>query len=111
MKKEDALAKLKEYEEKSFALGHAMGLLYYDGATTAPKDAVKARVHSLGTISGMAYDLTTSPETVEMLEALIGVKDELDEITRRKVTELYRDYDRTRKIPADEYVEYQRLVS
>lgn len=111
MKKEDALAKLKEYEAKSFALGHAMGLLYYDGATTAPKDAVKARVHSLGTISGMAYDLTTSPETVEMLEALIGVKDELDEITRRKVTELYRDYDRTRKIPADEYVEYQRLVS
>lgn len=33
----EALEKLKTYEQTSFALGHAMGLLYYDGVTVAPK--------------------------------------------------------------------------
>lgn len=35
----EALEKLKTYEQTSFALGHAMGLLYYDGVTVAPKGA------------------------------------------------------------------------
>ena len=30
-----ALQKLKEYERRGFALSHASGLMYYDGATTA----------------------------------------------------------------------------
>jgi Zn-dependent M32 family carboxypeptidase len=35
----EALEKLKSYEQTSFALKHAMGLLYYDGVTAAPKGA------------------------------------------------------------------------
>ena len=35
----EALEKLKSYEQTSFALSHAMGLLYYDGVTAAPKGA------------------------------------------------------------------------
>ena len=39
----EALEKLKTYEQTSFALGHAMGLLYYDGVTVAPKGAAAVR--------------------------------------------------------------------
>lgn len=33
----EALEKLKSYEQTSFALSHAMGLLYYDGVTAGPR--------------------------------------------------------------------------
>ena len=38
-----ALQKLKEYERRGFALYHASGIIYYDGATTAPKGSAGVR--------------------------------------------------------------------
>ncbi|MBQ9993402.1 MAG: carboxypeptidase M32, partial [Clostridia bacterium] len=107
----DAIQKLSAYEKTSFALGHASGLIYYDGATTAPKDSASVRGVTLGELSRISYELTTSPETVEMLETLMADIDSLDAVTKRKVSELYRDYDRTRRIPVDEFVAYQQLCS
>ncbi len=107
----EALKKLEAYEKASFALSHASGLIYHDAVTLAPKDSARVRAVSLGELSRMSYELSTADETVKMLETLAAAKDELDAVTRRKVTELYRDYDRTRRIPKDEYVAYQQLVS
>ena len=81
----EALEKLKSYEQTSFALSHAMGLLYYDGVTAA--------------------------DTVEMLETLMAARTELDDVTRRKVEEYWRSYDRTRRIPQEEFVAYQKLTT
>lgn len=106
-----ALQKLKEYEKRSFALYHASGLMYYDGATTAPKGSAGVRAITLGELSRMSYELTTAKESIEMLECLIAHFDELDPVTRRKASELYRDYERTHKIPIDEFVAYQQLCS
>lgn len=105
----EALEKLKSYEQTSFALKHAMGLLYYDGVTAAPKGAAAVRGDTTGELSRIDYQLTTAPDTVEMLETLMAARTELDEITRRKVEEYWRDYDRTRRIPEEEFVAYQRL--
>ena len=105
----EALGKLKSYEQTSFALSHAMGLLYYDGVTAAPKGAAAVRSDTTGELSRIDYQLTTAPDTVEMLETLMAARTELDEITRRKVEEYWRDYDRTRRIPEEEFVAYQRL--
>ncbi len=33
---QEALEKLQGYEKATFALNHATGLMYYDGATIAP---------------------------------------------------------------------------
>ena len=46
-----ALQKLKEYERRGFALYHASGLIYYDGATTAPKGSAGVRAITLGELS------------------------------------------------------------
>lgn len=105
----EALEKLKSYEQTSFALKHAMGLLYYDGVTAAPKGAAAVRGDTTGELSRIDYQLTTAPDTVEILETLMAARTELDEITRRKVEEYWRDYDRTRRIPEEEFVAYQRL--
>ena len=105
----EALEKLKTYEQTSFALGHAMGRLYYDGVTVAPKGAAAVRGDTSAELSRIDYQLTTAPETVEMLETLMAAREELDAVTRRKVEEYWRSYDRTRRIPEEEFVAYQRL--
>ena len=105
----EALEKLKSYEQTSFALRHAMGLLYYDGVTAAPKGAAAVRGDTTGELSRIDYQLTTAADTVEMLETLMASREELDSVTRRKVEEYWRDYDRTRRIPEEEFVAYQRL--
>ena len=86
-----ALQKLKEYERRGFALSHASGLMYYDGATIAPKGSAGIRAITLGELSRMSYELTTAKESIEMLECLMAHSDELDPVTRRKASELYRD--------------------
>ena len=107
----EALEKLKSYEQTSFALSHAMGLLYYDGVTAAPKGAAAVRSDTTGELSRIDYQLTTAPDTVEMLETLMAARTELDAVTRRKVEEYWRSYDRTRRIPEEEFVAYQKLTT
>ena len=107
----EALEKLKSYEQTSFALSHAMGLLYYDGVTVAPKGAAAVRSDTTGELSRIDYQLTTAPDTVEMLETLMAARTELDDVTRRKVEEYWRSYDRTRRIPEEEFVAYQKLTT
>ena len=106
---QEALEKLQGYEKATFALNHATGLMYYDGATTAPKGTAELRGSTLGELSRMGYELTTAPETVEMLRTLMENREELEPITRRKAEELWRDYDRTHRVPVAEYVAYQEL--
>ena len=106
---QEALEKLQGYEKATFALNHATGLMYYDGATIAPKGTAELRGSTLGELSRMGYELTTAPETVEMLRTLMENREELDPVTRRKAEELWRDYDRTHRVPVEEYVAYQEL--
>ena len=77
-----ALQKLKEYEKRSFALYHASGLIYYDGATTAPKGSAGVRAITLGELSRISYEHTTAKESIEMLECLMAHSDELDPAAR-----------------------------
>ena len=106
-----ALEKLKAYEQASFALGHAQGLMFYDGATVAPSGSANVRANTLAELSRMSYELTTSPETVEMLETLKANLASLDKVTARKVSELCRERERTDRIPKEEFIAYRRLMT
>ena len=54
---QEALEKLQGYEKATFALQHAAGLMYYDGATTAPKGTAELRGRTLGELSRMGYGI------------------------------------------------------
>ena len=107
---DQAKEKLAAYEKTTFAYEHAMGILYYDGSTAAPRGSAGIRASTLGELARLQYNLTTAPETVEMLETLRAA-DGLDSITARKVSELWRNYDQTRRIPVDLFVGHQTLCS
>ena len=103
-------AKLYEVQSRLSAYNHAMALIYYDGATTAPKKTAENRAHALGILSEESYKISTSNEVVSLLEELEGEKDALSEKDRRVVELMYRDIKEMKQIPMDEYVAYQELL-
>ena len=110
MELKDALTKLSALQAKMSAYGHAMSLIYYDGATTAPKGTAQNRGQTLSVLSEETYKLSTGEETVELLEYLDAHKDELDEKNARIVLLMLKDIREMQKIPMDEYIAYQQLM-
>lgn len=108
---DEAIKSLMALQAKLAAYGHAMGLLFYDGATTAPKGTAANRGQTMSILSEEHYKLTTGEETIALLEFLDAHKSELDEKQQRMVFLLIKDIRNMQKIPMDEYVAYQQLWS
>ena len=106
----EARARLDALQKKQSAYYHALGLLSYDGETTAPKGTAANRAQSMGVLSEEVYRLSTGGETVSLLEYLDGEKASLDEREKREVYLLLRDIRKLRKIPMDEYVAHEKLL-
>ncbi len=109
MTTKEALEKYAAREKTLFALGHAGSMIYFDGATIAPKGSAEVRAFTLGEISRLTYQFATSPETAEVLSALASDLDSLDPVTRRKVTEDVRELERMRRVPEEVFVEFTEL--
>ena len=111
MELKEALERLEELQQKMFAYRTASSSLYLDGVTVAPKDTSAGRGVALGVLAGEMHKLFTSPEVGELLDFLDSRRDELDPVAAREVTVLRRDYSKTARIPADEYMEYAMLTN
>ncbi len=107
---QEAIEKFYALQSKMSAYGHAMSLIYYDGATTAPKGTAQNRAHALSILSEETYKLSTSEETISLLEYLDEHKDALSEKDVRAVYIALKDINEMKKIPMDEYVAYQELM-
>ena len=66
----EAKNELYKLQSRLSAYEHAVALMYYDGATTAPKGTAENRAHSLGILTEEMYRISTSSETLELLEYL-----------------------------------------
>lgn len=102
----DTVHKIKSYEE-------ALGVLYWDLRTGAPRKGMDTRSESIGILSADMFKVSTSPELGELLSSLEekSAFAELSEIDQRLVTETRKDYDRSVKIPPKLYQEYVVLAS
>ncbi len=107
---QEAISKLYELQSKLSAYNHAMSLIYYDGATVAPKKTARNRAHALAVLSEETYKITTCDETVALLEFLDAHRDELEEKEQRIVYLAIRDIKEMKKIPLEEYIAYQELL-
>lgn len=103
----EAFARL---QAKMSAYNHAMSLIHYDGATTAPKGTAANRGQTLGILSEESYRLSTSEETVALLEFLDANRAELSKKEARSVELAVKDIRETKKIPIEEFVAYQQLL-
>lgn len=101
---------LMALQKKMAAYEHALGLLYYDGATGAPKETAENRGVSYSILSEELYKLSTGEETAQLLSFLDDHKAELSQKEQRMVYLLYKDLRDMQKIPMKEFVSYQELL-
>lgn len=111
MELKKALELFKKNNETLGAYGHAMGVMYYDIDTVAPKNAFKGFGKTLGILSEIQYKLSVNEENFEIIDTLMAHKDELDFITRREVEEASHELEMMRKIPMEEYTAYRVLLT
>ena len=111
MELNEAVANLKEKNKLLAAYYHAMGVMYYDIETAAPKNAIGGFSDTMAALSEITYKLSVTEENFELLDFLTAHADELDEITRREVEEAQKGLKLLRNVPIEEYVEYQRIQS
>lgn len=107
----EALEALDELQRKQSAYSHAMGVLYLDAATAAPKGSFEGRGKTMEVLSQVSYDLTANPENGALLSYLEENRETLDIVRRRQVEVLRKDYEQLHRIPAEEYVAYSVLLN
>ncbi len=106
-----ALEKMRKLEKINAAYIHALGVMEVDEATAAPADSWEGRSTTMGVLSEAVYDLIANPENGELFSYLKDHQEELDEVGRREVEVMDRNYQRMNRIPAEEYVAYNVLLN
>ncbi|WP_394187858.1 carboxypeptidase M32 [Paenisporosarcina quisquiliarum] len=100
-----------EYMKKIQSYSEAIGLMYWDLRTGAPKKGTDQRSQVIGTLSSEVFNMRTSPELEKMLIELEKDFDSLDEITKKSYEEAKKEFDMSKKIPPKEYKDYVILIS
>ncbi|BCB04479.1 carboxypeptidase M32 [Bacillus sp. KH172YL63] len=100
-----------DYVKKMSAYNEALGLMFWDLRTGAPKNGVEQRSEVIGMLSSELFEMSTSSEMAAYLAKLSPEMDQLDEMTQKLLEECQKEYERNKKIPASEYREYVVLQS
>ncbi len=108
---QEALKQLTELEKTRHAYEHAIGLIYCDAVTAAPEDSGRGRGETLGTLSGLSYEVFANPQVGGLLAFLREHSGELTPLQNRQVEMLNREYERISKVPQAEYVQYAQLLN
>ncbi|MNI19609.1 putative metalloprotease YpwA [compost metagenome] len=98
--------KIKQYDE-------AVGLIYWDMRTGAPKKGLETRSEVVGELSTDVFRMSTSEAMGAYLDIFTepAQLEQLDPISRKMVEECKKEYDRSKKIPEEEYQAYVVLTS
>ncbi|WP_274365268.1 carboxypeptidase M32 [Paenibacillus thermotolerans] len=102
----ELMKKMKSYEE-------ALGVLYWDLRTGAPRKGAASRSEAIGVLSAELFRLGTSEEMGDLLQSLSepSAFAGLSRVHQRSVIESKKDYERSKKLPAQLYQEYVVLTS
>lgn len=102
-----------DYVKKMTAYNEAIGVMFWDLRTGAPKKGVEQRSEVIGMLSSEVFNMSTSEEMAAFITQLNKEEAKLhtSELTKKMLEECKKEYDRNKKIPAEEYKEYIILSS
>lgn len=100
-----------DYVKKIGAYNEALGVLYWDMRTGAPKKGIDQRSEVVGVLATDVFNLTTSDELKVLLDKLELTIDSADIVTKRVFEEVKKEYELSKNIPADEYKKFVILQS
>ena len=106
-----AMEQLRKLSKTYLAYVHAQGVIELDAATAAPKGSWEGRGVTAGVLSEVMYDLIANCQNGELIAYLKAHTDELDEMQKREVEVLEKNYQRMNRIPPQEYVDYNVLLN
>ena len=95
------------YVKKMQNYSEALSVIYWDMRTGAPRKGLEQRAEVIGTLSAELFALQTSDELGKLLSELQNEK--LDFMTQRLYEEVKKEYDESKKIPAEEFKAYTIL--
>jgi carboxypeptidase Taq len=98
-----------EYVKKMSSYNEALALIYWDLRTGAPKKGTGQRSEVIGMLSSEVFKMSVSEEMAAYIANLKG-KD-ISSISKKTLEECNKNYERNKKIPAEEYKEYVILQS
>ncbi|MFJ5769610.1 carboxypeptidase M32 [Psychrobacillus sp. NPDC093180] len=100
-----------DYVKKIGAYNEALGVLYWDMRTGAPKKGIDQRSEVVGILATDVFNLSTSKELKGLLDGVESNLDQADIVTKRTYEEVKKEYDMSKKIPAEEYKKFVILQS
>lgn len=95
------------YVKKMQNYSEALSVIYWDMRTGAPRKGLEQRAEVIGTLSAELFALQTSDELGKILSELQN--ENLDFVTQRLYEEVKKEYDESKKIPAEEFKAYTIL--
>ncbi|MDP4154910.1 MAG: carboxypeptidase M32, partial [Bacillota bacterium] len=98
-----------EYVKKMSSYNEALALIYWDLRTGAPKKGTGQRSEVIGMLSSEVFKMSVSEEMAAYIANLKGKN--ISNVTKRTLEECNKNYERNKKIPAEEYKEYVILQS
>lgn len=100
-----------DYVKKIGAYNEALGVLYWDMRTGAPKKGIDQRSEVVGILATDVFNLSTSDELKGLLDEVESTLDQAGIVTKRTYEEVKKEYDMSKKIPAAEYKKFVILQS
>lgn len=97
------------YTKKIKGYHEAIGLMFWDLRTGAPKKGVDQRGEVIGMLSTDAFEMSVSEQMASYLQQLAN--ENLSPIGKSLYEHCQKEYDKNKKIPADMYKEYVILQS
>jgi len=96
------------YVKKMMSYNEAIQVMYWDMRTGAPKKGLEQRSEVIGVLSEEVFKMSTSEEMAAYIAKLspASVQAQLSDVARHTLAECKKEYERNKKIPADEYKEY-----
>ena len=101
----------KEYRQKLLALNYVGFLSSWDMQTEAPSESAMPQAQVQGILAQMQYEISTNEKWINEVDKLFARRKELPKELQHEIVELKKSNDNLKKIPAEEYVEIQRVMA
>ncbi|MGL4307630.1 MAG: carboxypeptidase M32 [Cetobacterium sp.] len=108
---ESRLERFRELIKEKKLLDSTLAILHWDLETEAPKAGQELLSQMIGNISLKSYEISTSPELIEIVEFLREMKNELTPVEKKEIEDFYEEMEKLRKIPAEDYKAYTELTA
>lgn len=101
----------RQMRKRLNAFGYAMWILEWDLETDHPSGAIDYRAEQIEVLTNEIYALETDKKYIKAVDYLFEHMDQLEGLLQREITKVEKEMRLIKKMPKQEYIDYQVLLS